>query len=103
MTQDSKLAWAHSKIRVLIIAGSDAVGDWMASVVKSTPGMALMGLVRDLAQPFDYVQQLAPDVILVDISSGILQMENLINRLSEPGAGAAIIVVAMTDEVDAVR
>ena len=103
MTQEQKLAWAHNRIRVLIIAGSDAVGDWMASVVKSTPGMALMGLVRDLAQPFDYVQQLAPDVILVDISSGILQMENLINRLSEPGAGAAIIVVAMTDEVDAVR
>ena len=103
MTQERKLAWAHNRIRVLIMAGSDAVGDWMASVVKSTQGMALMGLVRDLAQPFDYVEQLAPDVILVDISSGILQMENLINRLSAPGTGAAIIVVAMMDEVETVR
>ena len=65
----------------------------MASVVKSAPGMALMGLVRDLAQPFDYLEQLAPDVILVDISSGILQVENLMTRLSPPGSGAAIIVV----------
>jgi len=103
MTQERTLAWAHNKIRVLIVAGPDPVGDWMASVVKSTPGMAFMGLVRDLAQSFDYVEKLAPDVILVDISSGILKMENLINRLSTPGSGAAIIVVAMMDEVDAVR
>jgi len=103
MTYERKLAWAHNRIRVLVIAGSDAVGDWMASVIKSESGMAFMGLVRDLAQPFDYVEQLAPDVILVDISSGILQMENLVNRLSAPGSDAAIIVVAMMDEVDAVR
>ncbi len=75
----------------------------MASVVKSAPGMALMGLVRDLAQPFDYLEQLAPDVILVDISSGILQVENLMTRLSPPGSGAVIIVVAMADEVETVR
>jgi len=62
-----------------------------------------MGLVRDLGQSFDYVEKLAPDVILVDISSGILRMENLINRLSAPGSSAAIIVVAMMDEVDTVR
>lgn len=103
MTQERKLAWAHNKIRVLIVAGSDSVGDWMASVVKSAPGMAFMGLVRDLAQPFDYLEQLAPDVILVDISSDILRMDNLITRLGPPGSSAAIIVVAMTDEVEAVR
>ncbi len=33
MTYERKLAWAHNKIRVLIVAGSDAVGDWMASVI----------------------------------------------------------------------
>ncbi len=103
MTQERRLAWAHNKVRVFIVAGADSVGDWMASVVKSAPGMAFMGLVRDLAQSFDYVEKLAPDVILVDISSGILQMDNLINRLSPPGSGAAVIVVAMMDEVDAVR
>ena len=103
MTQEKRLAWAHNKIRVLIIAGSDSVGDWMASVVKSAPGMAFMGLVRDLAQPFGYLEQLAPDVILVDISSGILQMESLIGRLSPPSSNAAIIVVAMADEVESVR
>ncbi len=103
MTQERTLAWTHNKVRVLIIAGLDSVADWMASVVKSAPGMAFMGLVRDLGQSFDYLEKLAPDVILVDISSGILQMENLINRLSAHGTGAAIIVVAMMDEVDAVR
>jgi len=97
------MAWAHNKVRVLIVAGTDSVGDSMASVVKSAPGMAFMGLVRDLAQPFDYLEKLAPDVILVDISSGILQMGDLISRLSPPGSGTAIIVVAMMDEVDAVR
>ncbi|MBN1138996.1 MAG: response regulator, partial [Anaerolineae bacterium] len=103
MTQEQRLAWAHNKVRVLIVAGVDSVGDWMATVIKSEPGMAFMGLVRDLAQPFDYVEKLAPDVILVDISSGILQMGDLINHLSPSGSGAAIIVVAMMDEVDAVR
>lgn len=103
MTQERKLAWAHNKIRVLIVTGSDLVGDWMASVVKSAPGMAFMGLVRDLAQPFDYLEQLAPDVILVDISSDILHMENLITCMSPPGSNIAIIVVAMMDEVEAVR
>jgi pilus assembly protein CpaE len=103
MTQEQRLAWAQNKVRVLIVAGIDSVGDWMASVVKSAPGMAFMGLVRDPAQTFDYLEKLAPDVILVDISSGILQMGDLINRLSPPGSGTAIIVVAMMDEVDAVR
>jgi pilus assembly protein CpaE len=102
MTQERRTAWAQ-KVRVLIIAGTDSVGDWMAGVVKSTPGMESLGLVRDPEQPFDYLEQLAPDVIVVDISSGILHMGDLINRLSPSGSGAAVIVVAMKDEVDAVR
>jgi pilus assembly protein CpaE len=94
---------AKEKIRVLIIPGSDPVGDWMANVINFEPSMAFLGLIRDLAQVPESLGKLSPDVILVDISSGILQHGDLINRLSAPVSGTAVIVVAMMSEVDMVR
>jgi pilus assembly protein CpaE len=103
MKQERELAWTRNKIRVLVIAGPESVSDWMASVISTAPDLAFMGLVRDLAAPVDYLDKLAPDVILVDISSGILEMGDLINSLSTPSVTPAIIIVAMMNEVDSVR
>jgi pilus assembly protein CpaE len=89
--------------RVLVIPGPDPVGDWMANVIKAEQDMVLLGLVRDLARLEESIGKLLPDVILVDISSGILEHGDLINRLAAPLPGAAIIVVAMMNEVDMVR
>jgi pilus assembly protein CpaE len=91
------------RIRVLIIPSSDPVGDWMAELIEYETDMQALGLVRDLNNALASVKELAPDVILVDIGSGILQQGDLINRLSAPTSGAAIIVVAMMSEVDMVR
>jgi pilus assembly protein CpaE len=91
------------RIRVLIIPSSDPVGDWMAELIEYEADMQALGLVRDLGNALASVKELAPDVILVDIGSGILQQGDLINRLSAPTSGAAIIVVAMMSEVDMVR
>jgi pilus assembly protein CpaE len=98
-----ELAPSPSKIRVLIIPGDDPVGDWMATVINLDPNMALLGLVRDLRQVLYSVGRLAPDVLLVDISSGILKENSLINRISTPASGVAVIVVAMNNEVEQVR
>ena len=94
---------AEQQIRVLLIAGPDTVGDWMANVINADPSMAFLGLVRNLSQARETVEKLAPDVVLLDIGSGILQHGDLINRLSAPLSGPAIIVVAMMGEVEAVR
>jgi pilus assembly protein CpaE len=92
-----------SKIKVLVVPGMDPVGDWMADVVKLEQDMACLGLVRDLSQALDTLDRLAPDVILVDIGSGILQRTEILSRLAAPASGAALIVVAMLGEVDMVR
>jgi pilus assembly protein CpaE len=93
----------QDKIRVLIIPGPDPVGDWMASTIGVEADMVLLGLVRDISQALESVKKLEPDVILLDISSGVLQEGDLINRLAAPLSGAAVIAVAMMGEVDAVR
>ena len=93
----------QDRIKVLIIAGSDPVGDWMAEVINQEEGMAFLGMVRDLVQAVESVQKLEPDVILVDVSSGIMDRDDLLNRLSAPVSGASVLVVAMMDEVETVR
>jgi pilus assembly protein CpaE len=90
-------------IRVLIIPGPDPVGDWMANTINAETDMVLLGLVRDISQALDFVRKQGPDVILLDISSGVLHESDLINRLAAPLSGAAVIAVAMMGEVDAVR
>jgi pilus assembly protein CpaE len=94
---------AQDKIRVLVVAGGDPTGDWMAQTIALDPDMISLGLIRDISQTIDVVRKLAPDVILLDISSGILHEGDLINRLSAPLSGAAVIAVAMMSEVDMVR
>jgi len=98
-----KIPGLRDDIRVLVIPGTDPVGDWMADVIRSEPDMVFLGLVRDLSQVLESIERLTPDVILVDIGSGILQKSELLNRLSAPASGAAVIVVAMMGEVDMVR
>ena len=99
----NELSPTGEQIRVLIVPGQDPVGDWMATIINLDPGMALLGMVRNLDQLLPNVEKLAPDVLLVDIKSGILRENSLINRISGPLSGAAVIVVAMTNEVDQVR
>ena len=91
------------KIKVLILSGSDPVGDWMADIINAQDDMAFLGMVRDLQQALDSVEKLEPDIVLVDVGSGILQQDDLLNRLSAPATGAAVIAVAMMDEVEMVR
>jgi pilus assembly protein CpaE len=96
-------AGATAKIRALVVPGMDPVGEWMGDVIKQEPDMVFTGLVRDLTQALEQVDKLTPDVILVDISSGILQRSEIFGRLAAPASSAAIIVVAMLGEVDMVR
>jgi pilus assembly protein CpaE len=93
----------QERIRVLIIPGQDPVGDWMASTISMESDMRFVGLVRDMSQALESVKKLDPDVILLDISSGVLLQGDLINRLAAPLSGAAVIAVAMMGEVEAVR
>jgi pilus assembly protein CpaE len=90
-------------IQVLIIAGQDPVADWIGSVIVAEADMAFLGLVRNVSQALPVIEKLSPDVILVDISSGILEQGDLINRLGGPVSGPAIIVVSVMGEVETVR
>lgn len=92
-----------SRTRVLIVPGRDPVGDWMASVVSAQQDMILAGIVRELAQVEGAVEKLAPDVLLLDMASGVLEQIDLLRRLSAPKAGLAVIVVAMLGEVEIVQ
>lgn len=90
-------------IRVLIIAGQDPVSDWMANVISSEPGLLFVGLVRDPAFALESIQKLEPDVLLIDVNSGILRQENLLAQVAAPIARQAVIMVAMMGEVEAVQ
>jgi pilus assembly protein CpaE len=92
-----------ASVKVLVVPGSDPVGDWVADVVKMQQDMVLAGVVRELPQLLDTVERAAPDIIVVDIGSGILQQSEMLGRLTAPSSGAAVIVVAMLSEVDMVR
>jgi pilus assembly protein CpaE len=92
-----------TKVKVLVVPGSDPVGDWVADVVRAQPDMDLADVVRDLPQILPALERTAPDIIVVDIGSGILQQSELISHLAGPVSGAAVIVVAMLGEVDMVR
>ncbi len=91
------------RIKVLVIPGQDPVGDWIADVVKSERDMTSLASVRDLSTALQTVEKAAPDVVLVDIGSGILQQPELLAQLAAPMSGSAVIVVAMLGEVDMVR
>ncbi|HSJ54988.1 MAG TPA: P-loop NTPase [Anaerolineae bacterium] len=59
--------------------------------------------MRDLAQVEGAVEHLAPDVLLLDMSCGVLQQIDLLRRLAAPKSGLAVIVVAMLGEVEIVQ
>jgi pilus assembly protein CpaE len=65
--------------------------------------MSSLPSVRDLSTALQTVEKAAPDVLLVDIGSGILQQPELLAQLAAPMSGSAVIVVAMLGEVDMVR
>lgn len=90
-------------IRVLIIAGQDPVSDWMANVITAEKGLLFVGLVRDLAFALESIQKLEPDVLLIDVNSGILHQENLLAQVAAPISRQAVIMVAMMGEVEAVQ
>jgi pilus assembly protein CpaE len=92
-----------TKVRVLVVPGSDPVGDWVADVVRAQPDMDLVDVVRELPQVLPALERTSPDVIVVDIASGILQQGELLSHLAGPVSGAAVIVMAMLGEVDMVR
>lgn len=92
-----------STVKVLVVPGSDPVGDWIADVVNTHQDMTLAAVVRDLSQVLTTVEKAGPDVLLIDIGSGILQQSELLTHLAAPMSGAAVIVVAMLGEVDMVR
>lgn len=92
-----------SLTRVLIVPGRDPVGDWMASVVGTQRDMLLTGIVRDLALIEGAVEKLSPDIMLLDMGSGILNQLDMLRRLTAPRSGLAVIVVAMLGEVEIVQ
>jgi pilus assembly protein CpaE len=93
----------QDKIRVLVIPGTDPVGDWIADVVRSQSDMALTRVARDLTEAVQGMEHSPPDVVMADMASGILQRADLFGQLAAPTPGAAIIVVAMLGEVEMVR
>jgi pilus assembly protein CpaE len=93
----------EGKIRVLILAGPDPIGDWMASAIRFEPDIALLACLQDMTQARESVDHLSPDVLLVDVSSGIVTDSDLIQRVSTPVPTSAVIVVATMDEVEIVR
>ncbi len=89
--------------RVLIVPGRDTFGDWMASAVTTQQDMIVTGIIRDLGQLDGAVEKLGPDVLLLDMGSGILQHIDLLRRLTAPRSGLAVVVVALMNEVEGVQ
>jgi pilus assembly protein CpaE len=90
-------------IKILVVPGQDPVGEWMADVVKTERDMTFLGVVRDLSELPETIARTKPDIILLDLGSGVMQHTELMSALSGSTSGAATIVVAMLGEVDLVR
>jgi pilus assembly protein CpaE len=102
MSRDEPVG-AAGNIRVLIIPGLDPVGDWVASVIQSEHDMVMLGLARNVSTALETIERLEPDVILVDVGSGILEQPQILDHIGAPMSGYAVIIVAMMGEVDLVR
>ena len=98
-----RISGLQGNVKVLVIPGTDPVGDWVADVVKMQQDMVLVDVVRDLAQILQTLERGAPDLIMVDIGIGILQQSELLSTLAARTSGTAVIVLAMLGEVDMVR
>jgi pilus assembly protein CpaE len=88
---------------VLIVPGPDPIGDWVATALKSEDDVLILGVVRDVTQVIASIGRLSPDLILVDIGSGIVERADLFEHLVAVAAGASIIVMAVMNQMELVR
>lgn len=93
----------ENPVRVLVVPGPDPIGDWVASVLKSEEDMLVVGLVRDVRQVIASIGRLSPDLILVDIGSGVVEQADLFEHMAAAATGASIIVLAVLNQMELVR
>ncbi|MBE9000770.1 response regulator transcription factor [Nostoc sp. LEGE 12447] len=89
-------------IRVMVVATSPVVRAGLSAVVATNPRLTVMGSASDLDELSREVEQLQPDVVLVDLSSNLQQSvwEKLLLIQEQQYPLGTIAIIEELDSID---
>lgn len=83
-------------IRVIVVAASPVVRAGLAAVVSSNPQLTVVGSVADLDVLSKSVEQLQPDVVLLDLGSNLQLIWTKLQLISEQP------IIAIAEDIDSI-
>ncbi len=95
----------EAPIRVLVVDDDFAVAEMHRAYVESLPGFAVVAVAHNGAQALHAVDELSPDLVLLDIHLPDISGLEVLRRLRARSDGADVDVLAITAarEVDTLR
>jgi response regulator of citrate/malate metabolism len=90
-------------IRVLIVDDDFMVAKVHAGFVSALPGFAVVGTASSGGQALEAVQQLRPDLVLLDVYLPDTTGLEVLRRLRARGSAADVIVISAARDVDTIR
>ncbi|WP_432542081.1 response regulator [Kineococcus sp. SYSU DK002] len=90
-------------LRVLVVDDDPMVASVHAGFVHAAPGCRLVGTAATGTQALDLVQQVHPDVVLLDLYLPDLSGLEVLRRLRASGADVDVVVISAAREADTVR
>lgn len=83
-------------IRVLVVDDSAVVREMISDIVSKAPGMEVAGTARDGREAIEMVQDVAPDVVTLDVQMPRMNGLETLDALLERGAPPVIMVSTLT-------
>lgn len=85
-------------IKVLVVDDSALVRSLLAEIIRSTPGLQLVGLAPDAYVARDMVKQFSPDVITLDIEMPRMDGLSFLQKLMRARPTPVIMISTLTEE-----
>ncbi len=86
-----------STIRLVVVDDQDLVRDGLTMVLDAQPDMEVVGTATDGVEALELVQQLVPEVVLMDIRMPRLDGVEATRRLAASGCPSRILVLTTYD------
>nr|WP_281373384.1 response regulator [Kineococcus aurantiacus] len=90
-------------MRVLVVDDDPMVASVHGGFVRAVPGCLLVGTAGSGAQALELVQQVRPDVVLLDLYLPDVPGLQVLARLREAGADVDVVVISAAREAETVR
>lgn len=102
MTGDTADVTEITEIRVLLVDDQDLFREGVRVIVDAQPGMSVVGSAADGVEAVKLVDELAPDVVLMDIRMPGLDGLEATRAVLSAVPSTAVLMLTMLDEDDAV-